>query len=78
MPYQLINNQKPNVRVYRVFGCPAIFKRYEVSDSGKRIKKKYIQQGIRGIVVGFPEDSSGWLFYVPNTRKTYIFARCNF
>ena len=64
-PYQLINNQKPNVRVYRVFGCPAIFKRYEVSDSGKRIKNKYMQQGIRGIF-------AGCLFYVPNTRKTYI------
>ena len=43
-PYQLINNQKPNVRHYRVFGCPAIFKRYEISDSGKGIKNKYIQR----------------------------------
>ena len=57
------NNSKPKVRHYRVFGCPAIFKKYEISDSGKRIKNKYIQQGIRGIFVGFPEDSSGWLFY---------------
>ena len=22
--------------------------------------------------VGFPEDSSGWLFYVPDTKRTYI------
>ena len=71
-PYQLMNNSKPNVRHYHVFGCPAIFKRYEISDSGKRIKNKYIQQGIRGIFVGFPEDSSGWLSYVPSARKTYI------
>ena len=71
-PYQLIINQKPNVRHYRVFGCPTIFKRYEVSGSGKRIENKYTQQGIRGIFVGFPEDSSGWLFYVPNRRKAYI------
>ena len=33
---------------------------------------KYTQQGTRGIFVGFPEDSSGWLFYVPSTRRTYI------
>ena len=71
-PYQLATNSKPNVRHYRVFGCPAIFKRYEVSDQGKRIKNKYIQQGIRGIFVGFPDDSAGWLFYVPSTKKTYI------
>ena len=44
----------------------------EVSDSGKRFKNKYRQQGIRGIFVGFPEDSSGWFFYVPDTKRTYI------
>ena len=71
-PYQLMNNSKPNVRHYCVFGCPAIFKWHEIRDSGKRVKNKYIQQGIRGIFVGFPEDSSGWLFYVPSARKTYI------
>ena len=54
--YQLINNSK----------------KYEISDSGKRIKNKYIQQGIRGIFVGFPEDSSGWFFYVPDSKRTYI------
>ena len=55
-----------------MFGCPAIFKKYEISDSGKRIKNKYIQQGKKGIFVGFPEGSSGWLFYVPDTKRTYI------
>ena len=35
-------------------------------------KNKYIQQGIRGIFVGFPEDSSDWLFYVPDSKRTYI------
>ena len=33
---------------------------------------KYIQQGIRGIFVGFLEDSLGWLFYVPNAREKCI------
>ena len=47
-------------------------KKYEISDNGKMIKNKYIQQGIGGIFVGFPEDSSGWLFYVPDTKRTYI------
>ena len=62
------------MRQHRVFGCPAIFKRYEISDSGKRIKNKYVQQGIRAIFVGFPDDSSGWLFYVPSTKRTYILS----
>ena len=33
---------------------------------------KYIQQGIRGIFVDFSDDSSGWLFYVPDMKRTYI------
>ena len=51
-PYQLINGRKPSVRQFRVFGCLAIFKRYEISEGGKRIKNKYVQQGIRAIYVG--------------------------
>ena len=31
-----------------------------------------IQHGIRGIFLGFSEDSSGWLFYVPDTKRIYI------
>ena len=68
-----MNNCKPNnVRHYCVFDCPAIFKRYEISNSGKRIKNKYIQQCIREIFIGITEDSSGWLFYVSGTKKTNI------
>ena len=64
---------KPDVRYYRVFGCRAIFKKYEISEGEKRTKKKYTQQGTRGFFVGFPEDSSGWLFHVPiSTRRTYV------
>ena len=36
------------------------------------MKNKYVQQGIRGLFVDFPEDSSGWSFYVPSARKTNI------
>ena len=68
----MVNNIKSNVRHCKVFGCLDIFKKYEINESGKRIENKYIQQGIRGIFVGFPEDLSGWLFYVPSARK-YIF-----
>ena len=68
----MATNNKPNVQHFRVFGCPAIFKRYEISDKGIRKRNKYIQQGMRGIFVGIPDDSAGWLFYVPDARKTYI------
>ena len=50
-PYQMVNGIKPNVRHFRVFGCPSIFKRYEISEGGKRTKNKYIQQRDRKSVV---------------------------
>ena len=34
--YQMVNNIKPSVRQFRVFGCPSIFKRYEIT---RRINK---------------------------------------
>gem|GEM_PF-2876143 len=71
-PYMLATGRKPTVKHFRVFGCPAIFKRYEVSSDGKRIKNKYNQQGMRGIFVGIPDDASGWLFYVPSAKRSYI------
>ena len=71
-PQQIATGRKPIVRHLRVFGCPAIFKRYEISNKGTRIKNKHLQQGMRGIFVGLPDDLAGWLFYVPSTKRTYI------
>ena len=58
-PYYLATNRKPAVKHFRVFRCPAVFKHYEVSESGKRVKNKYTQQGMCGIFVGIPDDSAG-------------------
>ena len=71
-PYFLATKLKPHVRHFRVFGCPAVFKKYDFSTQGKRSADKYSQQGICGIFVGFPTDSAGWLFYVPDANCTYI------
>ena len=71
-PHQMATGRKPIVRHFRVYDCPAIFKRYEISNKGTRIKNKYLQQGIRDIFVGLTNDLTGWLFYVPNTQRTYI------
>ena len=68
----MATGREPIVRHFRVFGCPAIFMRYEISDKGTRIKNKYLQQGMRGIFVKLPDDSAGWLFHVPSVEKTYI------
>ena len=77
-PHQMATGRKPIVRHFRVFGCPAFFKRYEISNKGTRIKNKYLQQGMRGIFVGLPDDSAGWLFYVHSTKRTYISLHATF
>ena len=55
-----------------IFSCPAVFKKYDVSEGGKRSKSKYTQQGRRNIFVGLPDDSIRWLFYVPDTKKIFV------
>ena len=58
-PYHIVNRRKLSVKQYRVFGCPVSFKRYGVSESEKTIKHKHVKQGIRVILVGYLDDSSG-------------------
>ena len=35
--YAMATNRKPSVKHFRVFGCPAIFKRYVINDKDKRM-----------------------------------------
>ena len=41
--YYLLSGSKSNVKQFRVFGYPAVFKKYEFSDKGKRTKDKFSQ-----------------------------------
>ena len=43
IPYYKAFNKKPNVQQFKIFGCPAVFKRFEISKDGKRIINKYNQ-----------------------------------
>ena len=64
--YQLIHHLKPRVSRFKVFGCPVVFKRYQPFLDGKMVTDfKQLQQGSRGIFVGFPRGQAGWLIYVP-------------
>ena len=62
-PYELWYDQKPKIKKFRVFGCPAVFKKYGNNSS-------WIQQGNRGTFIGFPEKQAGWAFYsAADTKK---------
>ena len=50
-PHYMAFQRLPKASHFRVFGCPAVFKRYKVSKEGKRIINKYAQQGIIRLVI---------------------------
>ena len=70
-PYELFHGRKPNIKNLRVFGCPAVRKRYSASEqntNSQQLSRWNLQKGIRCIFIGLPENRAGWLFYSSNTR----------
>ncbi len=72
-PHFLLSGSRPNVKYFRVFGCPIVFQKYKFSDEGKRTKHKISQQCVKGIFVVLPDDSAGWLYFVPDSKRTFKF-----
>jgi len=79
-PYYLYFQKEPDVRKYRVFGCPVICKVYTRKDSSQRIldHKNIVQRGVRGVFVGFPVNQAGWLVFVPASRHLLASADVSF
>ena len=70
-PYELFHGHKPKIKNLRVFGCPAVRKRYSASEqntNSQQLSRWNLQKGIRCIFIGLPENRAGWLFYSSNTR----------
>ena len=64
--YAVLHGKRPRIGRFKVFGCPCVFKRYTPQADGKLTTDfKQLNQGSRGIFVGFPEDQAGWLIFVP-------------
>ncbi|KAI2493774.1 Reverse transcriptase (RNA-dependent DNA polymerase) [Fragilaria crotonensis] len=72
-PYQYSFQRKPSLANFRVFGCPTFFKRYEPTFRNKLITyKQQLQRASRGIFLGFPDNSAGWLIYSPDQPQSLI------
>jgi hypothetical protein len=75
-PYQYSYGRKPSLANFRVFGCPVYFKRYEPTFRNKLITyKQQLQHASRGIFIGFPENSAGWLVYSPEHPQRIVITR---
>ncbi|KAI2498240.1 hypothetical protein MHU86_16267 [Fragilaria crotonensis] len=76
LPSTIVMARKPSLINFRVFGCPAYFKRYEPTFRNKLITyKQQLQRASRGTFIGFPENSAGWLVYSPDHPQRIITTR---
>ena len=69
-PHELFHGTKPKIKNLRVFGCPAVRKRYSASEqntNSQQLSRWNLQKGIRCIFIGLPDNRAGWLFYSSNT-----------
>ena len=75
-PFNYSYGRKPSLANFRVFGCPVYFKRYEPTFRNKLITyKQQLQRASRGIFIGFPENSAGWLVYSPDHPQRIVITR---
>ena len=77
-PFELFLGGRPKIGNLRVFGCPAVRKRYSASErdaTSTHMGRWNLQKGIRCIFIGLPENRAGWLFYSPNTRVSTSVSR---
>nr|GFA34570.1 hypothetical protein [Tanacetum cinerariifolium] len=71
-PYELINNRKPNIKFFRVFGCRCYLLN-DYKDVGK-LKAK----GNIGVFVGYSKESTAFKIYNKRTRKIHESVNVNF
>ncbi|KAI2494629.1 Reverse transcriptase (RNA-dependent DNA polymerase) [Fragilaria crotonensis] len=75
-PFQYSYGRKPSLANFRVFGCPIYFKCYKPTFRNKLITyKQQLQRASRGIFIGFPENSAGWLVYSPDHPQRIVITR---
>nr|GEV75434.1 hypothetical protein [Tanacetum cinerariifolium] len=71
-PYELMNKRKPNIKLFRVFGCRCyLLNDYE--DVGK-LKA----EGDIGVFVGYSKESAAFKIYNKRTRKIHESVNVNF
>ena len=69
-PCKLATGTKPSVSQLRVLFCPCFVRKAMAHVVTKTLTMRHqAQKGFRGIFVGIPQHQTGYLVYVPSTRK---------
>ena len=69
-PYEIWTGRKPTLSHFRVWGCPAYVMHLETDKLGQRSDKC--------LFVGYPKESKGYYFYLPEEQKLFIRLRAIF
>jgi hypothetical protein len=70
-PHELFSGTEPTITQYRVFGCPAVARRWVMTIDGRETIH-CTEKGIRGIFIGFPPNQKGYLIYLPASRTIAV------
>jgi hypothetical protein len=73
-PYEFSYGQKASLTNFRVFGCPTFYKTH-FNKCLITVNKQQLQCASRGIFLGFPHNSTGWLVYSPEQPQSLIITR---
>ncbi|GAA5905630.1 hypothetical protein JCM5296_000533 [Sporobolomyces johnsonii] len=68
-PFEAYHGTPPDLSNLRAWGCVAYLR---LSPEGRSAPHKLEDRGVRARFVGYPEDSKGWLFWVPEQRKIVV------
>ncbi|GAA5974474.1 hypothetical protein JCM11641_003239 [Rhodosporidiobolus odoratus] len=68
-PYEAYHGQPPSLSHLRAWGCVAYLFLTSERPNGPH---KLQDRGVKARSIGYPEDSKGWLFWVPSLRKVMV------
>ena len=69
-PYEIWTGRKPTISHLRVWGCPAYVKHLESDKLGPKSD--------RCLFVGYPKESKGYYFYLPEEQKLFVGLKATF
>ena len=76
-PYEFFHGHKPCLRRFRVMFCPCVINIGDGTrgdqETGQVLNRRNNpERGIRGVHVGIPRSSAGWLVYIPSTGSILV------
>ncbi|GAA5917213.1 hypothetical protein JCM5296_005908 [Sporobolomyces johnsonii] len=68
-PYEAYHGRAPDLSNLRAWGCVTYLR---LTPEGRAAPHKLADRGVRARFIGYPEDSKGWMFWVPEQRRVVL------